>query len=118
VRVDDEDVAATRGHAPDFVAFGVFAEVGNIGPDRNFANGCEFGEIHDGERAVGGGDVGAHVEIGTEEGRTMFTEDDDSSGDEKKDEGDVDARAFGMGHCVKLRIAEVTNGKRREQQKK
>ena len=107
VRIEHEDEAAGGGDAPDFVAGGVFAKVGNGGAclrrlgDRNFGDGLEFGEINDGERAVGGGDVGVHVEIGAEEGRTVFMEEDNDGGDEEDDESKIEAEVFGRGHGVR-----------------
>ena len=49
----------------------------------NFGNGLEFGEIENGERTVICGDVGVHVEIGTEEGGAMLVENDDGGGAEE-----------------------------------
>jgi hypothetical protein len=99
-RVDDEDGAAGVGDAPDFVARGVFAEIGDAKADRNFRDGLKFGEIDDGERALGGGDVGVHVEVGTEEGRAVFAEKENRGEDKKNDEDEINAWAFGGGHCV------------------
>ncbi len=98
VRVEDEDEAASGGDAPDFVAGGVFAKVGDGWADGNFGDGLEFGEIDYGEGAVGGGDVGVHVEIGAEEGRAVFMEEDNDAGDEEDDESKIEAEVFGMGH--------------------
>ena len=105
-RVEDEDVAAGGGDAPDFVAGGVFAKVGDVGADGNFGDGLEFGEIDDSERAVGGGDVGVHVEIGAEEGRTMFAEDDGDGGDEQDEQNEIGAGSFWRGTWNEKRIAE------------
>jgi hypothetical protein len=40
------------------------------------------------------------VEVGTEEGGAMLTEENDRGGDEKDDEQKIDAEAFGVGHWV------------------
>jgi hypothetical protein len=40
------------------------------------------------------------VEIGAEEGRTMFAKDDDESGDEKDEENEIGAGIFKGGHGV------------------
>ena len=99
--VENEDVAAGGGDAPDFVALGVFAEIGNGRADGNLGDGLEFGEINDGERAVGGGDVGVHVEIGTEEGRAMFAEKDDDCGNEEDGQAEIEPEVFGVGHGMR-----------------
>jgi hypothetical protein len=95
VRVEDEQIAGGVAGAPDFGAGGVFAKIGDRGADGNFGNGVEGDEVDDGEGAVGGGDVGVHVEIGTEEGGAMLAKDDDGGGDEEEDENEVDAEIFG-----------------------
>jgi hypothetical protein len=106
-RVENEDVAGGGGDTPDFIAIGVFTEIGDGGTDGNFANGLEFCEVDDGEGALRGGHVGVHVEVGAEEGRAMFTEEDDGGGDEEGQEHDVEAWVFGVRHVVKSRIAET-----------
>lgn len=93
-RVEDEGEAALRGDAPDFVALGVFAESGDGSADGNFGDGLKFGEIEDGERGVGGGDVGVHVEAGAEERRAMLAEKDDDGGDEEQSESEIGAEVF------------------------
>jgi len=102
--IEDEDVAASVADAPDFVAFRVLAEVGDGGAglrglgDGEFGDGLELGEINDGERAVVGGDVGVHVEIGAEEGGAMLAEKDDDRGNEEEKRDEVDAEVFGARH--------------------
>jgi hypothetical protein len=100
VCVENKDEAAGSGDAPDFVAFGVFAKIGDVGADGNFGDGLESGEIDDGEGAVGGRHVGVHVEIGAEEGRAMFSEEKGGGGDEEDEKDKVDAWTFGERHWV------------------
>jgi hypothetical protein len=38
------------------------------------------------------------VEIGAEEGRTVFMEEDNDGGDEEDDESKIEAEVFGVGH--------------------
>lgn len=97
-RVENEEVASDGAGAPDFVALGVFAEIGDGGADGDFGDGVEGDEIDDGKGAVGGGDVGVHVEIGAEEGGAMLTKDDDDGGEEEEGEGEIEAWVFGVGH--------------------
>ena len=98
--VEDEDIAAGGRDAPDFVAGGVLAKIGDAGADGNFGDGLEFGEIDDSERAVGGGNVGVHVEIGAKEGWTMLFEDDGDGGDEKDEKNEIGAEVFRARHLV------------------
>ena len=98
--VDNEDVAARGGDTPYFVALEVFAEVGDVRAYGNFGYGLELDEIDDGEGAIGSGDVGVHVEIGTEERWSMLKEEKNGGGYEQDDEDEVDAWAFVEGHCL------------------
>ena len=97
--VENEDEVGCS--APDFVAFRVLAEVGDGGADREAADGLKAGEVDGGEGAVCGGDVGVHVEVGTEEGRAMFAQKNDNGGDEEQHEREVNAEVSGMGHGLK-----------------
>jgi len=87
--VENPDAAVAGTDPPDFVAGSVFAEVGDVGSDRNVSDDVKTGEIDDRERAVGGGDVGVHVEVGTEERGAVLAEEDDRGEDEEEDERDV-----------------------------
>jgi len=109
VRVENEDIAADIADAPDFVAAGVFAEVGDGGADGNFGDGMESDEIDDGDGAVGGGGVGVHVEIGAKEGGTMLAENDDGGGDEKNEKNEIDAKALEQRHGMKTGYQERKN---------
>jgi len=100
-RVENEGEAAGRGDAPDFVALGVLAEVGDGGAERNFGDGLKFGEVDDGEGAVGGRDVGVHVEVGAEERGAVFAKKDGGGGGEEDEEKEVGAEVFGKGHGMK-----------------
>ena len=100
-RVENEDEAAGGGNAPDFVAPGVLAKVGDGWADRNFGDGLEFGEVDDGEGAVGGGDVSVHVEVGAEERGAVFAKKDDGGGDEKDEKNEIGAEVFGERHGMK-----------------
>jgi len=62
---------------------------------------AETDEIDDGKGTVGRGDVGVHVEVGTEEGGAMLAEEDDGGGDEEEDESDVNTWVSGVGHEVR-----------------
>ena len=99
--VKNPDAAVGRADTPDFVAGGVFAEAGDVGGDVNVCDNVEAGEIDDRKEAVGSGDVGVHVEVGTEEGGAMLAEADDSGGDEEENESDVNTWVFGVGHEVR-----------------
>jgi len=90
-RIEDPNVAGGSADAPDFVAGGMFAEIGDGGADGDVGDDVKAGKIDDGEGAVVGGDVGVHVEAGAEKGRAMLAKEDDSGGDEEEDEREVDA---------------------------
>jgi len=100
-RIENEDVAAGVADTPDFVTLSVFAEIGDGRADGNFGDGVERDEIDDGEGAVGGGDVGVHVEGGVEEGGAMLVEDDDGGGEKEGEEDKIDADGFERRHVVK-----------------
>ncbi len=97
-RVEDEDVATGAADTPDFGALGVLAEVGDGGSNGNSVDDAERGEIDDGERAIGGGDVGVEMEIGAEDGGSVLAEKNDESENEKEGKEEVDAEVFGVGH--------------------
>jgi len=99
--VENPDAAVDGTDPPDFVAGSVFAEVGDVGSDGNVSDDLKTGQIDDRERAVGGGDVGVHVEVGTEERGPVLAEEDDRGEEEEEDERDVHARVFGVGHGVR-----------------
>jgi hypothetical protein len=96
--VENEDEASGGADAPDFVAFGVFAHVGDAGGDEDFLDGVERDEIDDGDVAVDGGDVGVEVQAGAEEGGAMLAEENDGGEDEEDGEDEVGAEVFAMGH--------------------
>jgi hypothetical protein len=98
--VQNEEETAGAADAPDFIAGGVLSEIGDARTDGDFGDGLEGDEIDDGDGAVGGRGVGVHVEVGTEEGGAMLTEEHDRGGDEKDDEQEIDAEALGVGHWV------------------
>ena len=101
LRVEDEGAVAGRRGAPDFVAGGVFAEIGDVEAECEFVDDLKAREVDGGDRAVGGGDVAVHVEIGTKEGGAVFTEKDNGGGDEEEDEREVNAEVFRMGHGMR-----------------
>ena len=76
----------------------MFAQVRDGRAHGNFGNGLELGEIEYGNRAVIGGDVGVHVEIGTQEGRAMLAKNDDGGGDEEQEKREIEAWIFRVGH--------------------
>jgi hypothetical protein len=96
--VEDEYETSGGADAPDFVALGVFAHVGDAGCDEDFLDGVESDEVDDGDAAIGGGDVGVEMQAGTEEGGAMFAEEDGGGEDEKDGEDEVGAEVFAMGH--------------------
>jgi hypothetical protein len=80
--VENPDAAVGGTDPPDFVAGRVFPEVGDVGSDGNVSDDVKTGEIDDRERAVGGGDVGVHVEVGAEERGAVLAEEEDRGEDE------------------------------------
>jgi hypothetical protein len=90
-RIEDPNVAGGRADAPDFVARGMFTEIGDGRADGDVGDNVKAGKIDDGEGAVVCGDVGVHVEVGAKEGRAMLAKEDDGGGDEEEDEREVDA---------------------------
>jgi hypothetical protein len=99
--VEDEGVVAAVGDAPDFGAEGMFAEVADGGADGNFGNRVEGDEVDHGERAVIGGDVGVHTEVGAEEGRTMVPRNDEDGAHDKQGGEKENAEVSNWRHGMK-----------------
>jgi len=97
-RVNDEDETLRGIDAPDFIAMGGFAKIGDAGCDVDFLCGAKGGEVDDGDVAVVGGDVGVEVDAGTQERGAVFAEEDDGGEDQEGDEDDPGAGIFVDGH--------------------
>jgi len=92
--VKDPEIATAGAHAPDFGPLGVLAHVGDTWADRDFLDDAEIGKIKDGDGAVGGGNVGIEMQIGTEKRRAMLAEEDDNEDEEKNSENEIDTEGF------------------------
>ena len=100
VRIQNENVAARRADPPDFVAFGMFAEIGDGRPNGNFCDRMQADKIDDGDGAVGGRGVSVHVQVGAQERRAMVLEDDDGPEDKEDREQRIDAEVLQGRHWV------------------